>query len=53
MAQEMSEQDDSRDSHLREEYSTSSRLPDLSRICAYYDETWLDYRLFWLNPIGF
>jgi cyclopropane fatty-acyl-phospholipid synthase-like methyltransferase len=25
-------------------------LPDLSRIRAYYDETWLDYRMLWLNP---
>ena len=41
MAQQMSEQDESRNSHLREESSTPSRLPDLSRIRAYYDETWL------------
>ena len=46
----MSEQDDSGNSHLREECSTSSGLPDLSRICAYYDQTWLDYRMLWLNP---
>src|SRR5258707_12186071 len=26
------------------------RLPDLARIRAYYDETWLDYRFLWLNP---
>jgi len=50
MAQEMSEQDDSRNSHLREGCSTSSGLPDLSRIRAYYDQTWLDYRMLWLNP---
>src|SRR6266702_5809475 len=50
MAQQMSEQDDSRNSHLREECSTSSGLPDSSRICAYYDQTWLDYRMLWLNP---
>ena len=25
-------------------------LPDLPRIRAYYDETWLDYRFLWLNP---
>src|ERR1700682_4558033 len=50
MAQEMNEQDDSRNSHLREECSTSSRLPDLPRICGYYDQTWLDYRMLWLNP---
>ena len=49
MAQQMSEQDDSRNSHLREECSTSSGLPDSSRICAYYDQTWLDYRMLWLN----
>lgn len=24
--------------------------PDLPRIRAYYDETWLDYRFLWLNP---
>lgn len=26
------------------------RRPDLARIRAYYDETWLDYRMLWLNP---
>ncbi len=26
------------------------RTPDLARIRAYYDETWLEYRLLWLNP---
>src|SRR2546423_6951838 len=50
MTQQMSEQDDSRNSHLREECSTSSGLPDSSRICAYYDQTWMDYRMLWLNP---
>jgi cyclopropane fatty-acyl-phospholipid synthase-like methyltransferase len=25
-------------------------LPDLPRIRAYYDETWLDYRFLWLSP---
>src|SRR5712691_2683673 len=49
MAPEMSEQNTGRNAHLREEGSPSSRLPDLSRIRAYYDETWLDYRLLWLN----
>lgn len=24
-------------------------LPELARVRAYYDETWLDYRLLWLN----
>lgn len=46
----MSEQNHNRHSNLYEEYSASSRLPDLSRIRAYYDETWLDYRMLWLNP---
>src|SRR6266702_1319989 len=50
MAQQMSEQHDSRNSPLREECSPSSGLPDSSRICAYYDQTWLDYRMLWLNP---
>src|SRR5712691_12709762 len=50
MAQQMSEQNSSRNSNLDEECSTSSRLPDLSRIRAYYDQTWLDYRMLWLNP---
>src|ERR1700694_4686200 len=50
MTYEMSEQDESRNSHLREESSTPSGLPDLSRIRAYYDETWMDYRMLWLNP---
>jgi tocopherol O-methyltransferase len=50
MVPEMSDQSTSRNSHLHEECSTSSRLPDLSRIRAYYDETWLDYRMLWLNP---
>lgn len=27
-----------------------AQRPDLARIQAYYDETWLDYRLLWLNP---
>lgn len=27
-----------------------SDMPDVGRIRAYYDETWLDYRLLWLNP---
>jgi tocopherol O-methyltransferase len=49
MTHEMSEQNNSRNSNLHEESSTSSRLPDLSRIRAYYDETWLDYRMLWLN----
>jgi tocopherol O-methyltransferase len=49
MTHEMSEQNNSRNSNLDEERSTSSRLPDLSRIRAYYDETWLDYRMLWLN----
>jgi hypothetical protein len=25
-------------------------MTDVSRIRAYYDETWLDYRMLWLNP---
>ena len=50
MTHEMSELNNSRNSNLDEECSTSSRLPDLSRIRAYYDQTWLDYRLLWLNP---
>ncbi len=49
MTHEMSEQNNSRNSNLHEEYPPSSRLPDLSRIRAYYDETWLDYRMLWLN----
>lgn len=49
MTHETSEQNNNRNSHLHEERSTSSRLPDLSRIRAYYDETWLDYRMLWLN----
>ena len=50
MTNEMSEHNASRNSNLYEEDSTSSRLPDLSRIRAYYDETWMDYRMLWLNP---
>ena len=49
MTHEMSEQNNSRNSNLDEDSSPSSRLPDLSRIRAYYDETWLDYRMLWLN----
>jgi len=49
MTHEMNEQNNSRNSNLHEECSTSSRLPDLSRIRAYYDQTWLDYRMLWLN----
>jgi tocopherol O-methyltransferase len=49
MEPEMSELNATRDAPLREEGSLSSRLPDLSRIRAYYDETWLEYRLLWLN----
>lgn len=50
MTHEMSEQNNSSNSNLDEECSTPSGLPDLSRIRAYYDETWLDYRMLWLNP---
>ncbi len=50
MADEIREQNTSRNSPHREQFSLSSRLPDVSRIRAYYDETWLDYRMFWLNP---
>src|ERR1700680_3531643 len=46
----MSEHNNSRNSHLPGECSTSSRLPDLSDIPPYYDQAWLDYRLLWLNP---
>ncbi len=46
----MSEQNNSRNANVGEEHSTSSRLPDMARIRAYYDETWLDYRMLWLNP---
>ena len=45
----MSEQNNRRNSNLHEELSLPSRLPDLSRIRDYYDETWLDYRMLWLN----
>jgi tocopherol O-methyltransferase len=37
-------------SALSAQFSVSTGVPDLPRICAYYDETWLDYRLLWLNP---
>jgi tocopherol O-methyltransferase len=50
MADEIGEQNTSRNLPHREQFSLSSRLPDVSRIRAYYDETWLDYRMFWLNP---
>jgi cyclopropane fatty-acyl-phospholipid synthase-like methyltransferase len=30
--------------------STASSAPELSRVSAYYDETWLDYRMLWLRP---
>jgi cyclopropane fatty-acyl-phospholipid synthase-like methyltransferase len=50
MIHAMSEQYTSRNSIPREESSASSRLPDLPRIRAYYDQTWLDYRMLWLNP---
>ncbi len=30
--------------------SPASGEPDLARIRAYYDQTWLDYRALWLNP---
>ena len=49
MTHEISEQNNSRNSNLPEECSTSSPLPDLPRIRAYYDKTWLDYRMLWLN----
>lgn len=50
MTHEMSEPNHSRHSNLHKECSSSSRLPDMSGIRAYYDETWLDYRMLWLNP---
>ena len=50
MTDEMSERNTSRNSKIPEEDLPPSRLPDLTRIRAYYDETWLDYRMLWLNP---
>jgi hypothetical protein len=50
MTDEIREQNMSRNSPHREQFSLSSRLPDVSRIRTYYDETWLDYRMLWLNP---
>src|SRR6266496_691167 len=35
---------------LSQEYPPANwHLPDLARICTYYDETWLAYRTMWLN----
>jgi cyclopropane fatty-acyl-phospholipid synthase-like methyltransferase len=36
--------------HPAETTATQTALPDLPRIRAYYDETWLDYRFLWLSP---
>jgi cyclopropane fatty-acyl-phospholipid synthase-like methyltransferase len=47
----MLEQNNS-DAILHDEFLPSSGLSDLPRICTYYDETWLDYRAFWLNRLN-
>src|SRR6266568_3173876 len=50
MADQINKQNDSNNLPNSEEFSHLSRLPDLPRIRDYYDETWLDYRMLWLNP---
>src|SRR6266571_2247381 len=49
MESETREPNASRNSFHGEEVPLSSYLPDVSGIRAYYDETWLDYRMLWLN----
>src|SRR5215472_5655574 len=50
MTKQISEQDESNNLSHNEAFSHLSRLPDLPRIRDYYDQTWLDYRMLWLNP---
>src|SRR5437588_8503425 len=50
MADQINKQNDSNNLPYSEEFSHLSRLPDLPRIRDYYDQTWLDYRMLWLNP---
>ena len=50
MTDQIREQNDSNNLPHSEELSLPSHLPDLPRIRDYYDETWLDYRMLWLNP---
>ena len=50
MADQINKQNNSNNLPNSEEFSHLSRLPDLPRIRDYYDETWLDYRMLWLNP---
>jgi tocopherol O-methyltransferase len=30
--------------------NAGTKAPDIDSIQAYYDQTWLDYRIFWMNP---
>ena len=50
MTDQIREQNDSNNLPHSEELSLISHQPDLPRIRDYYDETWLDYRMLWLNP---
>ncbi len=50
MTDQIGEQNDSNNLPHGEESSLLTHLPDLPRIRDYYDETWLDYRMLWLNP---
>src|SRR6266568_4985056 len=50
MADQINKQNDSNNLPNSEEFSLLSHQPDLPRIRDYYDETWLDYRMLWLNP---
>jgi cyclopropane fatty-acyl-phospholipid synthase-like methyltransferase len=49
MTDQIREQNDSNNLPNSEELSLISHQPDLPRIRDYYDETWLDYRMLWLN----
>jgi tocopherol O-methyltransferase len=51
MADQIREQNDSNNLPHSKDFSlrSDSHLPDLSRIRDYYDDTWLDYRMLWLD----
>jgi tocopherol O-methyltransferase len=49
MTDQIGEQNDNNKLPHSEEVSLITRQPDLPRIRDYYDETWVDYRMLWLN----
>jgi cyclopropane fatty-acyl-phospholipid synthase-like methyltransferase len=50
MTDQISEQNGSNNVSHNQAFFHHPRQPDLPSIRDYYDETWLDYRMLWLNP---